>query len=923
MAPSASTSKVARSIALRMKAVQMKRCRKTVSEPPITSPNRKPTTPKKAAARLIEANKATSPRRSPRKHKATQSSKDVSSRRRMAPPKAVNSKVAVAAKKSSSGRKSAKSKSSEDSDDDDNITGGLRLLKRGMVSMNKITRRLIRGKKLKVNSNADGEPIGKAAKEMQSYIGVLARTKIPISINDWRNVPLDEKDKIWNSIQDAYVVPKEWKKLVITSAGHKWREFKSKLTNWYIIPYLDSPELLKFPPDDYRSIEVDEWNTFVADRTSEQFQVLREKQKIKRKENKYPHRLSRKGYANFQEELAEKIPIEELDRATMWIKARQDKSGNFKGPAVKKKVEKIESLKRKVSEGEINPEGTDDVLTLALGNPEYPGRVRGVGGFVKPSAYFHLPKRPMLNVEDSVRVSVKKILAEEKENIIAQERAKWELEMERQIARERAAWEERFQKLEAMVKGKEMPADSPKPVTPLNDLGSGQGSCSRLLEQAGLKAIEIQAAKTAKKKLVLGEDQQKVVEENEVFVDGELNIKLTSIIEEEVRNDLTPKKNAVVEQVQVPVQSTNIVQSGCKLAIDSLDNIVAEGTIIEVDVESSKQTIHGVPLVEENVRVSITKSIVANALLPIPIKDEILFVRDAIGTCIAWPRDWVIPTAADAKQQKHKIVRRKKKDTYDDFFDHDDLDKLPPNLPPPLKTLATWANDNLKDGITIHTTLGEELFGYRKKVAIFRRDVYAMTNMEEVSAGCVVMYMSFLYQVLKKSKMLDMIGFVDPANTGVIGCGNPTERARSLSVSYERGKPGQIFLVPYNSGCHWMLTVANPTEEVVYFMDPLKRRLITGEWRTIVDNSIKIFNAQKHRKGRKTVQWKNCAGIPEQMGDKTCGYWIMHYMRDIVEDKNQEWSAKWERKANHYYTMENVDVVRAEWAKYVMKFRDN
>ncbi|PRQ30450.1 hypothetical protein RchiOBHm_Chr5g0024781 [Rosa chinensis] len=59
------------------------------------------------------------------------------------------------------------------------------------------------------------------------------------------------------------------------------------------------------------------------------------------------------------------------------------------------------------------------------------------------------------------------------------------------------------------------------------------------------------------------------------------------------------------------------------------------------------------------------------------------------------------------------------------------------------------------------------------------------------------------------------------------------------------------------------------------------------------------------------------------MGDKTCGYWIMHYMRDIVEDKNQEWSAKWERKANHYYTMENVDAVRAEWAKYVMKFKDN
>ncbi|XP_040367477.1 uncharacterized protein LOC112176003 [Rosa chinensis] len=104
--------------------------------------------------------------------------------------------------------------------------------------------------------------------------------------------------------------------------------------------------------------------------------------------------------------------------------------------------------------------------------------------------------------------------------------------------------------------------------------------------------------------------------------------------------------------------------------------------------------------------------------------------------------------------------------------------------------------------------------------------------------------------------MLEMIAFIDPDHTGALACGNPTERARSLAVRYGNGKPGQVFLVPYNSG------------------------------------SIRIYNAQKNRKGRKIVQWKNCAGIPEQLGDKTCGLWIMHYMKDIAEDKNQQWSAK-------------------------------
>lgn len=138
------------------------------------------------------------------------------------------------------------------------------------------------------------------------------------------------------------MVPKEWKKLVITSAANKWREFKSKLTNWYIMPYLDNPELLEFPPDDYRSIDQHDWDKFVADRTTTKFKVwqllnfspitdnafllclyrlkssrrsnivdtsayslkeLCEAQIKKRKENKYPHRMARKGYANLQEEL--------------------------------------------------------------------------------------------------------------------------------------------------------------------------------------------------------------------------------------------------------------------------------------------------------------------------------------------------------------------------------------------------------------------------------------------------------------------------------------------------------------------------------------------------------------------------------------------------------------------------------------------
>ncbi|PRQ47657.1 hypothetical protein RchiOBHm_Chr2g0102081 [Rosa chinensis] len=250
MALSKTTAK-AKAIALRMKAMQMKRCSRVLKAVGEDTAPKQPAKSKKPIFGKTKAMKSPSKAANPKKGAATSTntkdrsnsnqsvSKSQSVSKRSVGPK---SKKAVVNLKSASSSKHGRSKKHDD--DDENVTGGLKLLKRGMVTLNRITKRLIRGRRMKVEFNAQGEPIGKAAKEMQSYIGVLARTKIPISIQDWREVDVDEKVKIWESIQDAFVVRKEWKKLVITSAANKWREFKRKLTKLYIIPYLETPELL-------------------------------------------------------------------------------------------------------------------------------------------------------------------------------------------------------------------------------------------------------------------------------------------------------------------------------------------------------------------------------------------------------------------------------------------------------------------------------------------------------------------------------------------------------------------------------------------------------------------------------------------------------------------------------------------------------
>lgn len=71
----------------------------------------------------------------------------------------------------------------------------------------------------------------------------------------------------------AFDVPPTARKMVLKSACQKWREFKSRLTTKYILPYRDQLELLESPPADYSFIEKAHWDMFVSDRLSTEFSV--------------------------------------------------------------------------------------------------------------------------------------------------------------------------------------------------------------------------------------------------------------------------------------------------------------------------------------------------------------------------------------------------------------------------------------------------------------------------------------------------------------------------------------------------------------------------------------------------------------------------------------------------------------------------
>ncbi|KAL6218925.1 hypothetical protein ACLB2K_012132 [Fragaria x ananassa] len=134
--------------------------------------------------------------------------------------------------------------------------------------------------------------------------------------------------------------------------------------------------------------------------------------------------------------------------------------------------------------------------------------------------------------------------------------------------------------------------------------------------------------------------------------------------------------------------------------------------------------------------------------------------------------------------------------------------------------------------------------------------------------------------------MIDMVGFVDPNHTGALGCGTPTECSKNLMNRFKDGTIDQIYLVPHNSG------------------------------------GIKFYYAQKMKKSpRVSVEWIPLLGIPEQKDGKTCAYLVMCYMKDIIADKDLEFTTTWKTKKGLRYTPEQIDEVRAEWAKQVLMFK--
>src|SRR5579883_2011336 len=252
----------------------------------------------------------------------------------------------------------------------------------------------------------------------RTAIGALARENVPITFKSWRRqgqdpsyVPNETKDMLSDELNKIFQFPKDKleiaRKRALNNMGNAWRHWKTTLNRDYVKKG-ETPSW-----EDYLKLE-NQWEAFVAMKTSDEASALSAKNKANSDQNKYPHRLGPGGYtkqlpkweAREQElELAGVVPETSgmSHRSKTYMLAwgaslPDDGSLTFKNETATELARKIVEAHENASQGEYLPIREEDELTRALGTKEHPGRARGIGSwpwkaaFPDDAAMWHKPR---------------------------------------------------------------------------------------------------------------------------------------------------------------------------------------------------------------------------------------------------------------------------------------------------------------------------------------------------------------------------------------------------------------------------------------------------------------------------------------------------------------------------------------------------
>ncbi|KAL3635689.1 Proteasome subunit beta type-3 [Castilleja foliolosa] len=684
-------------------------------------------------------------------------------------------------------------------------------------------------------------PKKKIADNFRSYMGFLGRKQPSILLKSWKDVSANTKEMIWQAILEKFEIflvdgdkevefslvdvklQEKFRRKWVNYVGRRWNVFKTNLTTTYIYgKKKDEPPYVK----DYEFLDKATWEAFVASRLSEEEKAKRLKAQQLQSHNKCPQRCSRGGY----EVLTQKIIDEKLktrqqacddpsdiiqppsppSRHETWKRARIKPSGDYINPETSAIAAKIGALEQEASSGSFTPSGRNDILAVAIGKPDHPTRVRGVGKGYTVRSYFGKQQRAADGMVS--REEVAAIVAEMKAEMQANLRAEMQMILSSQAT------------------------SAAEPLTPAGM--SAKGSCAPEFGPS---------------------DRQ----------------------DEHAVND--------------------VGDDVCELYVeDPHKRLVGYGRIHMLG-----SNIHNRKMNDDEVRVSVERVVVGDALVPFPT-DEVTSVGEALNQFIAWPRRLVVENVKQGISQQELFPKASSRVNAE------------PQTAPLEKTdvlKALWfAAADIKEPKNVYIEAG--IVGLtRTSVYINQVDIMGLLATGKISLSVMTFYTKCLYNMLKSSGRNDRYGFMCPLTIQTHG---------NIDMGLIRNRIGEggfeCFLLPfYDKG--WELMALCPNVGcITLFSCTGKSKKTKKKFLEMIETAFEAYHLVKGLRSNtlSKPKWIFPKCCNDDDVDADCGLFVMRHMFEILKldiCNSFEKALSMEEP----YSSDDIDDVRRRWAECFLK----